>query len=380
MRHTRWIIAGAIALMVTAGIAMDMGYERLPVRAMAAEPIAPPPAEPTTRTVADGPVFEFGPAMEEIAPGTIVNVELVGGARIMATLLRQNRENLALDLGHDVLVLPTARVASVRSAGTDGAPVDESRLESSDIYTVGKLEGGSVRDLVSQFGDSIVMIRTPGGVGSGFFISDRGHIISNYHVVENETRVSVTMFERRPTGYEKRDFRNVRILALHPLRDLALLQIDPEDLKDFKPNPLVISSEEVRQGDLVFAIGNPLGLERTVTQGIVSSTTRTLGHLRFIQTDAAINPGNSGGPMFNARGEVVGVVCAGFTFFQGLAFGIPSSDLVDFLKHRNAYLFDPTQPNTGIRYLEPPYTGAQENDEEGRSADGEAKANEADDS
>lgn len=293
----------------------------------------------------------------EALVGQVVQAELVGGARIMAMLLRTNRENLVLDLGHDVLVVPSQRVTSVRGVGRDGEAVEEGELRAGDIYTTGRLEAASVRDLVTQFGDSVVMIRTPGGLGSGFFISDRGHIITNYHVIENETRISVTVFERVRSGYEKRDFRNVRILALQPLRDLALIQIDPEELKEFRPRPLVIADEEVRQGDLVFAIGNPLGLERSVTQGIVSSTTRTLGHLRFIQTDASINPGNSGGPMFNSRGEVVGVVCAGFTFFQGLAFGIPSSDLLDFLRNRNAFLFDPSQPNTGIRYLDPPFTG-----------------------
>jgi serine protease Do len=106
---------------------------------------------------------------------------------------------------------------------------------------------------------------------------------------------------------------------------------------------------------LVFAIGNPLGLERTVTQGIVSSTTRTLGQLRFVQTDASINPGNSGGPMFNERGEVIGVVCAGYTFFNGLAFAIPATDLIDFLQNRDAYLFDSTQPQNGVKYFQPPF-------------------------
>ena len=127
-------------------------------------------------------------------------------------------------------------------------------------------------------------------------------------------------------------------------------------------NPVVIAEKSsVRVGNLVFAIGNPLGLERSVTQGIVSSTTRTLGHLRFIQTDASINPGNSGGPLFNSRGEVVGVVCAGYSFFSGLAFGIPATDLVDFLQNRDAFLFDPTQPQNGVKYFSPPFHNAENN-------------------
>jgi serine protease Do len=106
---------------------------------------------------------------------------------------------------------------------------------------------------------------------------------------------------------------------------------------------------------MVFAIGNPLGMERSVTQGIVSSTTRTIDQMRLIQTDAAINPGNSGGPIFNARGEVVAVACAGAAVFDGLAFGIPACDLIDFLEHRDSYLYDESQPQNGVTYLPPPF-------------------------
>ena len=118
----------------------------------------------------------------------------------------------------------------------------------------------------------------------------------------------------------------------------------------------VAADQRAAPGDAVFAIGNPLGLERTVTQGIVSSTTRDLGHLRFIQTDASINPGNSGGPLFNARGEIVGVVCAGFVSFNGLAFGIPAGDLITFLRHRDTWAFDASRPESGVVYHDPPGT------------------------
>jgi serine protease Do len=163
------------------------------------------------------------------------------------------------------------------------------------------------------------------------------------------------MFQREEAGYARHQFQRVRILAVQPLRDIALLQLDPAEGGALALSPLVLAaSPDVCVGDMVFTIGNPLGLERTVTQGIVSSTTRTLGHLRFIQTDASINPGNSGGPLFNARGEVVGVVCAGFVLFDGLAFGVPAEDLIDFLRNRDAFLYDPTQPESGVKYLAPP--------------------------
>jgi serine protease Do len=218
------------------------------------------------------------------------------------------------------------------------------------------------------------MVRTPGGLGTGFLVSREGHLVTNYHVVEKQTQLRVTMFRavvekvaagtaaKKPAangqaaGFEKIEFRKVKIIALQPLRDLAILQIDADEVDGRLPEPVVLNDRnDLRVGDMVFAIGNPLGMERSVTQGIVSSTTRTIDTVRLIQTDAAINPGNSGGPIFNARGEVVAVACAGASVFDGLAFGIPSSDLIDFLINRDTYLFDETQPQNGVTYLPPPY-------------------------
>ncbi len=282
-----------------------------------------------------------------------VTVTLTGGARIDAELLRRTEDRVILDLGHDVISVPRSQVLDVRAHAGDDEPL---LAEDGGIYSTGRLEAAPVSDLVNRHGDSVFMVRTPAGLGSGFFISGEGHLITNYHVIEGQTDISVTLFLPTRRGYERRELKRVRILAMHPLRDLALLQIDREELGDHEISPLTISSSPgVRVGDPVFAIGNPLGLERSVTQGIVSSTTRTIGHLRFIQTDASINPGNSGGPIFNARGEVVGVVCAGATFFQGLAFGIPAPDLIDFLDNWDAYLYDPFQPQNSITYLPPPY-------------------------
>ena len=171
---------------------------------------------------------------------------------------------------------------------------------------------------------------------------------------------------------QKHELKRVRILALQPLRDIALLQLDLTELSGTVPKPVLIDDrDDLRVGDVVFAIGNPLGLERTVTQGIVSSTSRTIGHMRLIQTDAAINPGNSGGPLFNLRGEVVGIACAGATLFDGLAFGIPATDLIEFLIHRDAYLYDASHPQNGITYLPPPFRGATITSTDSKSASSE---------
>jgi serine protease Do len=282
-----------------------------------------------------------------------VTVTLVGGAKITATLLRENDEGVVLDLGHDVLNIPAKRLLDI---DRNAAKAEGNRQRDQGVFSTGRLEAADVPELVKRFGDAVVMVKNATGLGSGFIISKQGHLITNYHVVENSTKVQVTLFRLSKHGYEKHELKKVRIVALHPLRDLALLQLDLSELPGELPRPVILNdADDLRVGDLVFAIGNPLGLERSVTQGIVSSTTRKIGHLRLIQTDAAINPGNSGGPMFNARGEVVAVACAGATMFDGLAFGIPANELIDFLVHRNTYLFDAAQPQNGVTYLSPPY-------------------------
>ena len=292
-------------------------------------------------------------AAEDEAKHDHVTLTLVGGAKITATLLRENNEGVVVDLGYDVLHIPKARLLSVtkeETASAAGAHHDHG------IFHTGRHEPADVPELVKRHGDAVVIVKNATGTGSGFVISKQGHVITNYHVVEGHNKVQVTLFRRTEQGYEKQELKKNRILALQPLRDIALLQLDLSEIKGELPEPVVINDDDdLRVGDLVFAIGNPLGLERSVTQGIVSSATRTMGHMRLIQTDASINPGNSGGPLFNARGEVVGIVCAGATFFDGLAFGIPSSDLVDFLVHRESFLYDTTQPLNGATYLAPPF-------------------------
>ena len=285
----------------------------------------------------------------------IVTVTLVGGGRITGPLLRRNDDGVVLDLGFEVLQIPAKRVLDVQRQ-QDAPQAAAAAGTDRDIFRTGTLEAREVPELVKRFGDAVVMVKNPGGLGTGFLISREGHVITNYHVVEDHTRLQVTLYRRTDRGFEKKDLRKVKIVALQPLRDLALLQLDLEEVDGPLPEPVVINDrDDLRVGDLVFAIGNPVGLERSVTQGIVSSTTRTIEQSRLIQTDASINPGNSGGPIFNARGEVVAVACAGASVFQGLAFGIPANELVDFLIHRDTYLYDESKPQNGVTYLPPPY-------------------------
>ncbi|MBI2486030.1 MAG: DegQ family serine endoprotease [Deltaproteobacteria bacterium] len=155
------------------------------------------------------------------------------------------------------------------------------------------------------------------GLGSGFIISEDGFIITNNHVVEKANDIDVIL--------EDGEKYNAKIIGKDAKTDLALLKIEP---KTKLPAIAFGNSDTLEIGDWVVAIGNPFGLGHTVTAGIVSAKGRSLGlgaYDDFIQTDAAINPGNSGGPLFNLKGEVVGVNTAIIAGGQGIGFAIPSS-------------------------------------------------------
>ncbi|MEZ6045154.1 MAG: trypsin-like peptidase domain-containing protein [Planctomycetaceae bacterium] len=173
-------------------------------------------------------------------------------------------------------------------------------------------------------------------------------------MVERETRVAVTLFQRNDRNdFTRQRISDVKILALNPYFDLALLQIPKQEGVPFHKVYLA-ESEDYQEGDAVFAIGNPHGLERSVSQGIVSTRNRNFQGIVFIQTTAQINPGNSGGPLFNERGEVMGVTNMKLQLSEGLGFAIPVAYLKHFLDNYDAFAFDEKNPNTGYHYLDPP--------------------------
>ncbi len=156
------------------------------------------------------------------------------------------------------------------------------------------------------------------GMGSGFVVSSDGLILTNAHVVEGSDQVKVTL--KNGTTYEG------KVMGTDSLTDVAVIKIEAQEL----PAVTFADSETLQPGEWAIAIGNPLGLDNTVTTGIVSATGRTSAQVgvadkrvSFIQTDAAINPGNSGGPLLNARGEVIGINTAIIQNAQGLGFAIP---------------------------------------------------------
>jgi S1-C subfamily serine protease len=156
------------------------------------------------------------------------------------------------------------------------------------------------------------------GTGSGFLINKEGQILTNAHVIDGADTVKVTLSDGRTfTG---------KVLGQDRVTDIAVIKINAGNL----PTVALGNSEKLQPGEWAIAIGNPLGLDKTVTVGVISATDRSSSQvgvpdkrIGFIQTDAAINPGNSGGPLLNARGEVIGINTAIIGGAQGLGFAIP---------------------------------------------------------
>lgn len=167
--------------------------------------------------------------------------------------------------------------------------------------------------------DLLLQVTPVKGVGSGTIIDENGYIATSYHVIEEAQQIEVTLytgerFEASPVGADK-------------LMDVAILKINASNLRPVK----FCNHEDLKVGQLVVAIGNPLGLPGgpTVTIGVISALNRTLQSprglmSRIIQTDAAINPGNSGGPLINMKAEMVGMSTAIVPFAQGIGFAVPS--------------------------------------------------------
>jgi serine protease Do len=291
-------------------------------------------------------------AVSALAADT-VKIVLKNGAELRGEVLKEREDSVVLDLGHTVLTLPRAEISVLEKAT---ASAKAAAVQGEDIYFVepGR-EAVTVEKNVQRVAESVVQIQTASGLGSGFIINKLGYVITNQHVIAGEREITVVVYRKKPGGLEKQQFTKVKIIAMNGFLDLAILQIDDPAAAALPFVPMG-DSETLTQGQEVFAIGSPLGLERSVSKGIVSIRARENGGRWYIQSTTQINPGNSGGPLFNARGEVVGVnnMKAAGVGVEGLGFSIPSNVLKLFLKNREAFAFDPRNPNSGFRYLPPP--------------------------
>jgi serine protease Do len=300
-------------------------------------------------------------------------IQLKDKAAITGKVLAEKHDQVAVDVGYTVLVVPRSEIVKVSktdlpepapktAALRKATPTDASGSESgafSDgpgaFYASANkpMPLRAVRDLVNQLGEAVVQVRTPSGLGSGFILNEDGFLMTNFHVIEGETQISVEVYHGGPGGLERKSYKQIRIIAINKFGDMALLKIEDKDAPKFK-TVVLGSADALAVGEGVFAIGSPLGLERTVTEGILSTKTRQMAGELYLQTTAQINPGNSGGPLFNMRGEVIGITNMKITFGEGLGFAIPVEALKFFLDHRDAFAYSNDNPSNAYRYLEPP--------------------------
>lgn len=289
-------------------------------------------------------------------------LQLKDQATISGQIVAEKKDQIAIDIGFTILVVPRNQVINMTKAD-DPKPANESRPVSlpgtaetrPSLFQPANSASPerSVRDLVGALGESVVQVRTPSGLGSGFIINEDGYLMTNFHVVEGETQISIEVYHQKNGQFDRKSYKDVRIVAMNKFEDLTLLKIEDKDAPKFSRVALG-DADAMSVGDRVFAVGSPLGLERTVTEGILSTKTRQIQGALYLQTTAQINPGNSGGPLFNLRGEVVGVTNMKMTFGEGLGFAIPVERVKYFLNHRDAYAYDNDNPSSGYRYLEPP--------------------------
>jgi len=180
----------------------------------------------------------------------------------------------------------------------------------------------SPAEITARSTPAIVTVRTEDSLGTGFIVRKDGWIATNFHVVRGAAEVTVVFSDHR-------EFKVVEIMNANRLHDLVILRIDAKNL----PVLALGDSDRVRPGDSVLAIGHPLGLEDTVSNGLISAVREVNAGLQVLQISAPIAPGSSGGPLFNDHGEVIGVATAVSTSGQNLNFGLPSKYVADLVQH-----------------------------------------------
>ncbi len=298
-------------------------------------------------------------------------IRLTDGQTVSGEVLKSTSTTIWVDLGFTVLEIPRERIESITEAEGDGANVSTQEI---DLFHIAADPAEkSPEEHARSLGAGIVKVSTPSGLGSGFIINPQGYVITNAHVIQGETKIKCTVWLKDPDGgARKATIEDVEIIAVNNHTDLALLKMEhPEEDGEFF-HLYIQADEDLNVGQEVFAIGNPYGLERSLSQGVISTTQRNFEGISYIQTTAEINPGNSGGPLFSSRGEVIGVTNMGYMFSDGLGFAIPARYVRDFIRNREAFAYDKDNPNSGYVYHTPPPrrefdTPPQLEDESGRS-------------
>jgi serine protease Do len=276
-------------------------------------------------------------------------ITLKGGETIQAPLVRESDDAIVLDLGFDLLRIPREKILSI-DADQD-TPTD-SNASSSLLYQAIYADRLTTAEASKKYAPAVVLVKTAAGLGSGFFVNKEGYLITNYHVIAGEKRIAVTQFIKEGTALRKVIHKEVEIIAVAPFHDLAVLKLKNFDTEITPVN--FAPTEDLHVGETVFAIGNPLGLERSVTEGVISQTHRNFGGILYLQIDAPVNPGNSGGPLFNTRGQVIGIINMGIPTMEGLNFSIPAGHAKYIMDHLEAFAYDASNSESGYVYPDPP--------------------------
>ncbi|MDA9264702.1 trypsin-like peptidase domain-containing protein [Planctomycetota bacterium] len=281
-----------------------------------------------------------------------VEVKLVGGALVRGRIVKETGQQVFIDIGPTIVSLPKNSIGSMNVVSSDKN--SEEKMSTGTVYTTGKGIPLPLEEAENIARGSVVRVLAGGGLGSGFIINENGMVITNVHVVEGQRDVQLTVYlDDAEGGSRKQQIENVEIVALNPFLDLALLRIPNAEKYPLRPVKMA-ASDGLDRSQKVFAVGTPRGFERTVSEGIVSDPYRSFAGQCYIQTTTPINPGNSGGALFNEAGEVVGVTNMKILQSEGLNFAIPLDQVKFFIDRRESFLFDESQPNTGVRYLAPP--------------------------
>ena len=291
--------------------------------------------------------------LEKLKWGAVIAVSMVLGGALVVGIN-------GLDSDDDGSSSNTTAMATA----SPSADVESTATTTPPVEMVSHTIPSEVADLYEQARPSVVRINAQseninaGGVGSGIVLDTEGHILTNYHVIENFELIDVVLADGT--------VGSAAVVGTDPGNDLAVLKADISS--DLLTPATFGDSDAIRPGEFVMAVGNPFDLEGSVTEGIVSGIGRSLEGgtgrplRQLIQSDAAINPGNSGGALFNAAGEVIGITTAienpsGDRVFVGIGYAVPSNVATRFLPRMLAGE-TVEHPQLGVALAEDPVTPA----------------------